>query len=356
MWRVDASGHGRPTVGGGVAYFLLTDHKVVAVESRNGRRVWTNDTFEPGLTTDGSALALSRSVIVAGDYNLVAFDRLTGERRWRFSPTIGYAPGIYLGDSTDSVVLAGSPAGRVYAVAAATGELVWTSVIRSDGKTTVFPPTTDGVVVAIGYTTFQGPPRGGAVLLDLATGRELWRTAFPLASDPLLGTGSTGGPLLTSDSIIASSGDGTVYILSRTDGSIVWTIPGISGVPPVLQGPFPLPHTSGGADFRPLTRSGRRLFAGSLKGAVVAYDLPTRREIWRHEDPRAGSVSFAIASDERFVHVPYASGRHVALDAATGALRWRTADAAYGFNWAAASDDRHTYLAGGAGGLIAVRR
>ena len=266
VWRVDGEGHGRPASDAATAYFLSTRHEVVAIAAATGAVRWRQSTSEPGASTAGSAVVLAGSVVVAGDYNLVAFDRVTGAFRWRFVPSIGYAPGIYLGESSGGLVLAGSPAGRVYAVSAATGEVEWTAVIATDGRTTVFQPATDGTVVAAGYTTFTAPNVGGVVLVELGTGRELWRAAFPRPADPLLGTGSTGGPVLTDTAVIASSGDGTVYGFNRTNGSILWTLPPIRMVPPILQGPVPLRTTSAGADYRPLARTGQHAGCWFLEG------------------------------------------------------------------------------------------
>ena len=356
VWHVDGEGHGRPASDAATAYFLSTQHEVVAIAAATGAVRWRQSTSEPGASTAGSAVVLAGSVVVAGDYNLVAFDRVTGAFRWRFVPGIGYAPGIYLGESSGGLVLAGSPAGRVYAVSAATGEVEWTAVIATDGRTTVFQPATDGMVAAAGYTTFTAPNVGGVVLVELGTGRELWRAAFPRPADPLLGTGSAGGPVLTDTAVIASSGDGTVYGFNRTNGSILWTLPPILMVPPILQGPVTLPTMSAGADYRPLARTGQTLVVGSLKGHVVAYDLATRLQRWRYLDDWSGSVSFALVSDNLSVYVPFVSGRHIALNVSTGGERWRTTDARDDFLWPAAPTSDRVYLAGGKGGFVALRR
>jgi outer membrane protein assembly factor BamB len=355
VWRVDGAGHGRPAVDGGAVYFLSSRHEVIALDATRGTQRWRQNTLEPGRATEGSAVVVASDVVVAGDYNLVAFDRITGTFRWRFVPAIGYAPGIYLGGVSRGLVFAGSPAGRVYAVSAVSGELAWSTVVEGSGRTTVFQPTTDGADLVAGFTTFVAPNRGGVVLLDTTTGNERWRAVFPAAPDPLLGTGSTGNPIFAGDLVIASSGDGTIFGFDRAKGFIRWTIPPIPGLPPILQGPFPLPDTSG-ADYRPLARTWRTLFVGSLKGPVIAYDLSTLKEKWRYDDPHSGSVSFGLVSDDRYVYVPYASGRHVALDQSDGAEHWKTADPADGFYWMATSTDGFVYLAGGRGGFVAVYR
>jgi outer membrane protein assembly factor BamB len=192
-------------------------------------------------------------------------------------------------------------------------------------------------------------------VLDPVTGTEKWRAMFPPAPDPLLGTGSMGNPILVDDLVVATSGDGTVYGFDRAKGSIRWTIRPIPGFPPVLQGPFPLPDTSG-ADYRPLASAGRTLFVGSLKGPVIAYDLVTLMEKWRYDDPHSGSVAFGLVSDDRYVYVPYVSGHHVALDQFTGVEHWQTPDAHDGFLWMAGAIDGRVYLAGSYGGFVAVDR
>jgi outer membrane protein assembly factor BamB len=172
----------------------------------------------------------------------------------------------------------------------------------------------------------------------------------------LLGTGSTGGPIFAGNLVIASSGDGTIHAFDARTGSPAWTLPPDGTVPPVLRGPFPRPPSSSGPDYRPLARSDDLLFAGSLTGDVVAYDLSTRRERWRHLDGAEGSVAFALSSDRRSVYVPFASGRHVALAVDTGIPRWRTDAMDKGFNWPSLSIDTRVFMAGRNGGFVALRQ
>ncbi len=355
-WRATGEGRGRPAVDGSAAYFLSAHHEVLAFAATTGTPRWRQLTGESGESTAGSAVAVAGPVVVAGDYNLVAFDRRSGSVRWRFAPALGYAPGLYLGETTLSLVLAGSPAGRLYALSSTTGDLIWTTQVSQSPASTVFPPATDGHIVAAGYTVFDGPATGGVVCVDAATGRERWRAAFSRSSDLLLGTGSAGGPIVAGAIVIASSGDGRVYGFDRETGTVVWTLPSIDRIPEILRGPLPLPVTATSADYRPLATSGGFLFIGSLKGDVIAYDLATRREQWRFLDPSQGSVSFGLASDDRSVYVPYASGRQVALAVDTGRERWRTADSAEDLIWPSASDTRHVFMAGRRGGFVAIRK
>src|SRR4051812_19034822 len=91
VWHVGGEGHGRPAIDGGSVYFLSSRHEVLALDASSGRERWRQSTSEPGPATEGSAVVVAGPVVVAGDYNLVAFDRITGTFRWRFVPAIGYA-------------------------------------------------------------------------------------------------------------------------------------------------------------------------------------------------------------------------------------------------------------------------
>src|SRR6476659_684708 len=115
-WQVVAAGRGQPAVRGDTAWFLTRTHDVLAVDVGTGRLRWRRSTGEPGDETLGSSVVAVDDRIVAGDYALLAMDARTGQRLWRFEPSDGYGPGLYLGVAGNGLVFAGSPAGRLYAV------------------------------------------------------------------------------------------------------------------------------------------------------------------------------------------------------------------------------------------------
>src|SRR5262249_54452597 len=154
-------------------------------------------------------------LVIAGDFDVLAFDRVSGVRRWSFSPVDGYGPGVYLGGAGAGAVFAGSPAGRLYAIDDESGSLRWSALVENPDETTVFQPATDGHLVVAGYTTFPAPAVGGVVALDAATGRRLWRTAFPRGADASLATGWAGGPVFADRFIAATSGDGRIHAFDR---------------------------------------------------------------------------------------------------------------------------------------------
>jgi outer membrane protein assembly factor BamB len=297
--------------------------------------------------TMGTSMAVSGSVVVAGDYNLVAFARDSGALRWRFVPGAGYGPGIYLGAAAAGLVYAGSPAGRLYAVDGESGAQRWSALVVADGPATVFQPIVDRDHVVAVFTAFSAPNRGGVAAYDRRSGGEKWRSAFPGRDGSDSSAASAGGPVAAGGLILAASADGVIYAFDRDNGRIRWSIPGIAAG----RGPPP------DGDFRPLAAIGRTLVAGSLTGCTSSYDLVTRQERWRYCDPTGASVAFAIGADERTVYAPYYEGRLVAIDLHSGRERWHIGGGAEtGFNWLPAGDGSRLYVAGSTAGFFAFGR
>ena len=291
IWQVRAEGWGTPAADATTAYFVTKNHHVVALDIETGRERWKADTNEPGNETFGFGAVVAGSIVAVGDYNVVAFERTTGELKWRFAPTDGYAPGVYVGAVSDGVILTGSPAGRLYAIDAETGNARWSTLVSDDGNTTVFAPVSNGQVVVAGFTEFSIPNRGGVVAADIKTGTMRWKASFPLPSEADLGTNSAGGPVLHEGFVIASSGDGVIYAFDLDSGEIRWSLPRVSDLPP---GHLLSPDR----DFRPLAISGSTLLAGSLTGVVLGFDLATRLQRWRFHSPASGSTVFRMTADE----------------------------------------------------------
>jgi outer membrane protein assembly factor BamB len=348
IWHVPGEGRGIPAADRSTAYFLSKRHEVLAVDATNGVQRWRASTVQAGDATWGSLLLLTDRLVIAGDFDVVAFDRANGAVRWRFSPIDGYGPGIYLGTAAGGAVFTGSPAGRVYAIDQRSGMARWSALVADDGGTTVFQPATDRDLVVAGYTTFTAPPVGGVVALDAGTGRQRWRASFPRGVDTSLGTGWAGGPIFVDDFIVATSGDGQIHAFHRSDGEISWSFP--------RAGPCVGAVGSSDRDFRPLAHAGRTVFAGSLTGCLVAYDVDTHRERWKHPSEEDGSTASTIAADNEALYVPYARGRIAEITIDDGAVRWSTGAQQRGFRWPPAIVGDRLYLASSLEGFYAFQR
>ena len=341
-WRTAQATIGTPAVDGGDVFALTAEHQLLKVSIVDGSEQWRVETGEHGVTY-GDSLALTGSSVLVGEYDIVAIDRVTGRRRWTFVPLEGYAPGPYLGDVHQSVVFAGSASGHVYAIDTGAGRPVWTAVIDAAGESTVYRPRVASGLLLAGFTRHAAPSRGGVVALDSVGGRERWRFDFPSRA---VSTHMTGGPVVAGDVVVAASGDGQIWAVDRNTGELRWSAPALEGT---LDSIVP----ASDQDYRALVVAGAAIVAGSTTGYVVGYDFGGR-EVWRFAGGRLGSTSFSMAAGASLAFVPYVSGFVVALDTATGDLRWRTNDWQHGFIWPPAVT-RDLVIASSRQGLWALR-
>lgn len=348
LWHLAGEARSGAGADESTAYFVSKQHEVVAIDVATGDVRWRRFTAEWGDLHWGETAVAAGSVVVVGDYNLVAFDRKTGSPRWRFIPGEGYGPGIYLGAASDTHVLSGSPSGRVYSVAVETGRLHWSAIVSSEGNTTVFSPVIRGPVVAAAFSEFTLPGTGGVVMMATDTGQILWKRYFPPPDEPTLSTHAGGGPIFDGDVVIAASGDGVIHALDVASGEIRWSIPRVKPTKPSLISPD--------RDFRALTLTNGTLISGSATGIVIGYDLGTRQEKWRFHDPSIWSTAFRSSSAEGVAYVPYLSGMVVALDAATGTELWRMGEWSTGFIWPPAFSGNRIIISGSGYGYVALPR
>lgn len=352
IWSVRGEGRGTPVHDQDTVYFLTRTREVLALNRGTGRERWrtaTGVTSVDGIygdTTAGTALAIAGDVVVAGDWDVVGFDRRSGRRLWTYASPTGDGPGLFLGPAVDGVVYGGSARGRTIAIDTATGKPRWLTTVI-DGPATVFEPIVEGEAVLVGFTLHEGATRGGVARLDARSGRVLWITWFPRTGPEYQPLDRTGGPIVVDDVVYASVHDGNIYAFDLRSGALRWTLPR-------LTGPLDGIVTDTESDARALVRVGRLLVAGSATGTVVAYDLDTRQERWRYAGGQWGSTAFVLGADATRVFLPFLGGFIVTLDAATGTPIWRFGDFRLGCLWPPDPADDVVYVAGSLGGYYAV--
>ncbi len=352
LWRLPGAAVGTPTHDADTVYVLDKNREVIALAADDGALKWRSGTGVTssdaifGFTTSGTNLVLSGDLVIAGDWDIVAFDKRSGARRWTFQADGGDGPGLFLGAARDDTVYAGSVTGRVYAVDAGTGRLRWATRVADRPMASVFAPEIAGARVVVGYSVYDNPNTGGLAALDASTGRLAWNTAFPKPSEPWRHVNRAGGPVLAGDLVFGSAGDGNVYAFDLETGAIRWTLPR-------LDEPFAGYITATDLDHRALVRTGRLIVAGSATGKIVAYDIETRALAWEHDAGPWGSTSFSLAADEALVYVPFFGGFVLALDVATGDERWRVGGFTVGMIWAPDPAGDRVYVAGSRGGVYA---
>jgi outer membrane protein assembly factor BamB len=336
VWRQAYHAWGEPAAGGGSTYVLTRAHDVLALDAATGAPRWRGFTGGTGEVPLGSVVRLATALAIAGDDSVVAFDRVTGRRVWRFTPSGDASPGLFVGDVDDDLVLAGSVTGRIFAIDTASGRLRWSRRVAPAARSTVFAPVLAGGHVVASYTTFGETFRGGVVAFD-RHGRRLWR--FPLRS----GTGAGGAPLVAGDMVFVPRTDGPVEGVGLADGQPRWALP--AAVPRA-------PGQELTRDVRPLARAGGLLVVGSLTGDLVAYDLQDRRERWRYADGPDGAAALRLRASGSTVFAPFTDGSLVAIDAVTGRERWRAGGAEAPMEWPPATDGQLVFVS--ADGAIAA--
>ncbi|HYK95470.1 MAG TPA: PQQ-binding-like beta-propeller repeat protein [Candidatus Dormibacteraeota bacterium] len=160
----------------------------------------------------------------------------------------------------------------------------------------------DGAAASVGDTVLTATEVGTAYALDARTGGVRWRTGLP--------AGVTRSVSASRDTLFVGAG-GILVALRLSDGAILWQ----SSV--ASSGDCGTPTVAGGLAFDATGIDGDALDA---KG-VVAVDAATGTVRWRFASPTHDQAYTPAVSAGRG-YIVSEDGTVVALDAATGAVAW----------------------------------
>ena len=207
----------------------------------------------------------------------------------------------------------------VAAVDARTGGVIW----RTD-VSTPSDPSSDasggGLALAAG-TLYVTSGFGTLTALEAGTGRTRWTQDLDAAA--------TGAPTVDGDLVYAVSRDGLGWAVETGNGRVRWQVDGIGDAAGVT-GPAG-PAVSGRAVFFPfgagdivaaLREGGTRLWSAAVTGARDG------RAYFELDD-----ITGAVVADGDRLYAGNATGRIVALDAATGQRIWTAREGAVGPVW-----------------------
>ncbi|WIY23588.1 PQQ-like beta-propeller repeat protein [Parasedimentitalea psychrophila] len=259
IWRqkLEATGSGQPSVGGGLVYVVAGDDTGWAVNAKDGRIAWQiSATPSPSNVLGGPAPALTSDLAIfafgAGD--LTATFRNGGLRRWSASVAgkrVGHST-ARIGDVTGGPVVVGNRAyvgnhsGRTVAFDLEDGSRIWTA--REGALGPVWPA---------GGSLFQVSDLGRLLRLDASTGEVIWAITLPgyLKDKPGKRSAIVAhyGPVLAGGTVIVASNDGLLRLFKPEDGSLVRTI-----------------EVPGGATTAPIV-VGKTLYVVSTKGELHAF-------------------------------------------------------------------------------------
>jgi outer membrane protein assembly factor BamB len=137
--------------------------------------------------------------------------------------------------------------------------------------------------------------RGRVSALDMRNGKVIWQHDTPHGK-------MASSPAVWRDEVVVHGMDGHVWVLRRSDGSLLW-------------------HYTVGSpvESSPVVIDGVDVF-GAWNGTITALDLRTHKVRWRRSGGCKVTSSVAVAGST--LYVGDYCGRLLALRAGSGALRW----------------------------------
>ncbi|MBC9252037.1 outer membrane protein assembly factor BamB [Pseudomonas alcaligenes] len=237
-----------------------------------------------------------RLYAASADGEVVALDRLTGDKTWEVDLDLPVSGGVGAGYG---LVLVGTLKGEVIALDASTGEEKWRSRVTSE---VLSAPATNGDVVVVQTQDDR------LIALDASTGSQRWIFENTPAVLTLRGTS---GPVLTNRLAIAGLSSGKVIALDTQRGIPVWeqrvAVPkGRSELERVVD-------IDGN-----LLLSGGTLYVVTYQGKVAALDVDSGRPLW----DRDASSYVGLAQGFGNVYVSQANGSVESIDERSNSALW----------------------------------
>jgi len=256
LWRISKGEAltGGPGIGGGLLFVATREAELIALDKNNGTERWRQKISSEMLATP--IVAGDSLIVQTIDGKISVYKTATGKKLWSYGRSI---PKLTLRGTSaplvmDETVLAGFSDGRLLSLSLATGELLWeTTIAAPRGRTdlerlvdidglfraangVVYVSSYQGRVAAVSATdgnvlwardmsSYAGLTVSGNQLfitdagsrvwaLDGRTGATLWR------QDSLVGR-EVSAPAVLGDTVIVADYDGFVHWLSQDDGEFI---------------------------------------------------------------------------------------------------------------------------------------
>jgi outer membrane protein assembly factor BamB len=299
-----------PAIGFHYLYYASLNGNLIAVSTRNGRRLWTvhvgrceaaspavnrlgrGSVFETFLNREpcgrGSAQKGDGEIlaVAAGPRHSVRWKKNLGATET--SPLI-VGNRIYIGDYD----------GRVYCLRGVDGKTVWTFQAGGDVK---------GAIAYDRGRVFFGAYDGRLYALRASDGKLIWRGRSN--RDWLGGHGQFySTPSVAYSRVYLGSTDGHVYSFGEQSGRLRWSY-----------------HTGGFVYGSPAVWR-HRVFVGSYDHTFYAFDAATGAVLWKF--PANGAISGSATVVDGIVYFSTLERRTYGLDAVTGKQVWTYPDGAF---------------------------
>lgn len=221
IWKIDTElrlGSGA-AVGDGIVVVGTLDGKLLAFDAASGRSRWTADLSSEAI----AAPSISNGLVIARtvDGRSYGFDVTDGKRAWVFDRGV---PILSLrGNSAplivDSRVLLAYDSGKIAAVDAGNGGLIWEQTLaEGEGRSEIDRTVDiDGDLVAEGSRGYAVAYGTGVVAFDVESGRIAWTRSL----------NSYGGVAQSGERLYVADADGVVWCLNAGDGRVLWKKEGL---------------------------------------------------------------------------------------------------------------------------------
>ena len=214
IWSFETASHveSTPFISQGKLYFTAGADGIYCIDALEGQQIW----HYPAVHADMSPVVHKDKVYFGtgyGDYKIYAVDAQTGAEVWSKQmpyPVWGSPSaeenivffGLGRGNFSESAPI---PAGKVIALDAETGDIVW----EHEAEDAVLT----AIAVQNGYVTF-GSRDGYVYSLQSTDGKLNWKTD--------LGGPVVSSPAVTMDTVYAATKNGYIYALSSGNGEVQW--------------------------------------------------------------------------------------------------------------------------------------
>ena len=305
VWRFDA-GHmvvASPVISEGVLYAGAKNGKFFALDAGNGARKWE---FQADAPITSTAAVGGGRVFFGTDANTIYALDLNGHELWHRA-TGGDLPfdamaGFRMLEDWDywassplldgGRVFVGSGDGKIYALDAMTGAVLWTFATQGRVRSS---PASDG------KTIYAGSFDGRMYALDRETGKLLW--SFKTLGNKVFPEGSIqSSPTIADGLVLFGARDYNLYALDAKTGREAW-------------------HQSVKNSWVPSTPAvdKGRVYTGSADGrAAFAYDLKSGKLLWTTPLDNLVFSSPVIANGK--LYLATMGGSVFAMEAETGKI------------------------------------
>ncbi|ANP44803.1 PQQ-like beta-propeller repeat protein [Candidatus Viadribacter manganicus] len=205
---------GGVAIGGGRVYVATGFGFIVALDASNGSEIWRAQASAP--FQSAPTVAGDRVYAVTNDSELMAFDAATGEVSWTYQAIaeparILSAPSVGVEGET---VVAPFASGELVALLSANGRRLWSDSLSRAGRVNSLSAINDiaGRPVIDGGAAYAASHSGLLAAIDLRSGQRIWARTFA----------STQTPWVAADVLYAVSVDGELAAFDRRTGNVFW--------------------------------------------------------------------------------------------------------------------------------------